>query len=336
MWDEKKIRIIDIAEELGVSTATVSNVLHGKTKRVSKATIEKVQRKLEERGYIPNMAATLLAQNDSKIIGVVVNDHSKYEGHLFEDPFIASAINNLSDEIENAGFFMMLKKAHAIQEIVRFASMWNLDGMVIVGFCEDEYQQLRDSIRIPFVVYDGFFENKGRICNLTIDDFDGGRQVGEYLRGLQHKKVLCIADNNICMDEQRYLGLCNGLGFKADFMLIPQDNKGRHSLYENKLSYIREYTAIFAVSDFYAMEIMIFLNNKGVAIPDDISVIGFDGTALCHQVSPTLTSIAQDSSYRAKMALKLIDKMKKEMDYKEDAVVPVRLMIGESTGVARR
>ena len=65
MWDEKKVRISDIAEELGVSTATVSNVLHGKTQKISDATVKKVEKKLEERGYISNMAATLLARNDS-------------------------------------------------------------------------------------------------------------------------------------------------------------------------------------------------------------------------------------------------------------------------------
>ena len=73
MWDEKKIRIIDIADELGVSTATVSNVIHGKTKKISDATVRRVQEKLVERGYIPNMAATLLSQNNSRIVGVVVN-----------------------------------------------------------------------------------------------------------------------------------------------------------------------------------------------------------------------------------------------------------------------
>ena len=75
MIKEERVRIIDIAEELGLSTATVSNVIHGKTKKISDRTVQMVQQKLEERHYIPNMAGLLLAQNNSRIIGVVVKDH---------------------------------------------------------------------------------------------------------------------------------------------------------------------------------------------------------------------------------------------------------------------
>lgn len=85
---EQRVRIRDIAQELGLSTATVSNVIHGKTQKVSPETVKRVQELLEQRQYIPNMAGILLAQNDSKIIGVVINDHAKYEGHVLEDGFI--------------------------------------------------------------------------------------------------------------------------------------------------------------------------------------------------------------------------------------------------------
>ena len=203
MWDENKVRIKDVAEALGVSTATVSNVLHGKTKKISDATVKRVQEKLNEMGYVPNMAATLLAQNNSRIIGVVVNDHPKYEGHVLEDPYVCSALNALSNEIDNAGYFMMLRKSSQISEIPVFASMWNMDGMIIMGFCQDDYQSLRDKIRIPFVVYDGFFVNDRNICNLMLDDYDGGRQVGEYIRNHGKKHVLCIADNKLSPDYDR-------------------------------------------------------------------------------------------------------------------------------------
>ncbi len=96
-----RIRIVDIAEELGVSTATVSNVIHGKTKKISDETVKRVQALLEERQYIPSMAGILLARNDSRIVGVVVNNHEKYEGKVLEDAFVSASLNALLFELEN-------------------------------------------------------------------------------------------------------------------------------------------------------------------------------------------------------------------------------------------
>lgn len=362
-----RIRIVDIAESLGVSTATVSNVIHGKTKKISAKTVEMVQRRLEETGYIPNMAATLLAQNDSHIIGVVIHEHEKYEGHIIEDPFIASSINELSHVLDASGYFMMIKTFTEIRQAAAFASMWNMDGMVLLGFCEDDYFSLRNEIHIPFVVYDGFFENKGRICNLSIDDFDGGRQVGEYFHKLGHRRVLCMADNDILMDQLRFEGFCAGFygvdgseddspsdGFGADAdtlytdashknisrsgtlcadrMLIPMQRDERVRFLEMHLAEIKTYSAIFAVSDYYAVEIMQFLMCHGVAIPNEISVAGFDGSPLCRQVYPSLTSVRQDSRERAVLAVKLLERMKQEPEYAEDVLLAVELVAGDSTG----
>ena len=93
--EQEHVRISDIAEELGLSTATVSNVIHGKTKKISDETVKRVQALLEERQYIPSMAGILLAQNSSKIIGIFLNDHEKYEGHTLDDVFIASSLKYL-------------------------------------------------------------------------------------------------------------------------------------------------------------------------------------------------------------------------------------------------
>lgn len=161
--EEKRVRIQDIAEELGLSTATVSNVIHGKTKKISEETVKRVQALLEERQYIPSMAGILLAQNASKIIGVFINDHEKYQGHTLEDVFISSSLNYLSTQIEEQGEFMMVKKAKKPEEILKFASMWNMDGLVVIGFCHQDYMYLRNHMHIPFVVYDGYCEKPERL-----------------------------------------------------------------------------------------------------------------------------------------------------------------------------
>lgn len=311
--ENQRVRIVDIAEELGLSTATVSNVIHGKTKKISDETVKRVQKLLEEKQYIPSMAGILLAQNDSRIIGVVINNHEKYEGHVLEDPFIASALNHLSIEIEQAGYFMMVKTTTKLNDIVKFASMWNLEGMVIIGFCEDEYDDLRNHMRIPFVVYDGYFENEGRICNLIIDNFDGGLQVGRYMKELGHQKALYLSDNAICVDLERYQGFCEGFGKEnTDIWIIPMQKQDRYRFYEERFDQISRYSVAFAASDYYAVDYMQFLMERGIRVPEDISIAGFDDNPICEQVVPSLTSVHQDGKERAREAITMLKALKQK------------------------
>lgn len=150
--EQNRVRIADIAEALGISTATVSNVIHGKTAKISDATVKRVEQELEKTGYIPNMAGILLARNNSRIIGVVMNDHVKYEGRVLEDGFVMSSLNALSREANEKGYFLMIKTTADIREIPVFASMWNMDGLILMGFCEADYEALRSQTRISFVV----------------------------------------------------------------------------------------------------------------------------------------------------------------------------------------
>lgn len=307
-----RIRIKDIADELGLSTATISNVIHGKDSKVSQETIKRVQELIEERGYIPSMAGILLARNNSRIIGVVLNRHTKYEDRILSDNFISSSLNELSLEIERAGYFMMVKTAAFYEEIVKFASMWNMDGLIIIGFCESDYKKLRESMHIPFVVYDGYLENTEKICNLIIDNYDGGFQMGEYLCKMGHRRAVCLSDNFICMDKERIDGFRKGFADgKADFIKIPLHKKERFQFYEqNYKKIIRDYTVGFAVSDEYAIEFMHFLQNKKVDIPGEFSIAGFDGTIMGEKVYPELTSVKQDIKERAKKAIEALAALK--------------------------
>lgn len=330
--DEKRVRISDIAEELGLSTATVSNVLHGKTKKISDETVRRVQALLEKRQYVPSMAGILLAQNSSRIIGIIVNDHEKYESHTLDDVFIATSLNFLSEEIEKSGQFMMIKKTTSHEEIIKFASMWNLDGMVLIGFCDEDYMYLRNHMRIPFVVYDGYCDNAQRIYNITIDNYDGGFQVGRHFKKLGHKRALCISDNCICVDKERYDGFCEGFGKEnCDFMLIPMKKSERLEFYHNNAERIGSYSAVFAVSDFYAIEFMHFLQENGISVPDEISVAGFDDTPMCTLVSPTLTSVKQDKSLRAKIAVEKLRELKERKEAETTIMLPVTLIERKST-----
>ena len=331
----QRVRIVDIARELGVSTATVSNVIHGKTKKISDATVKRVQKLLEERQYIPSMAGLLLAQNDSRIIGIVMNNHGKYEGHVLEDPFVAASLNALSIEIEKAGYFMMVKTTTNLSDIAKFASMWNMEGMIIIGFCEEEYNELRQFMHIPLVVYDGFFADNiddGRLCNLTIDNYDGGLQVGRYFQHLGHRHALCLSDNEICMDAQRISGFREGFGAEdTDLLLIPMQKEQRRAFYEQHFPFIKEHTAVFAVSDYYAIDFMQFVQEKGIQVPEDISIAGFDDTPICQQIVPPLTTVRQDSARRAASALLALKELKQGLPFQHPCMLPVQLVPRQST-----
>lgn len=329
---QPRVRISDIAEELGLSTATVSNVLHGKTNKVSEETVKRVQALVEQRQYIPSMAGILLAQNASRIIGVIINDHEKYEAHTLEDSYIASALNNLSTEIENSGQFMMVKKTSDPEQIIRFASMWNLDGMVLMGFCDQDYQYLRSHMHVPFVVYDGYCGQTEGICNITIDNFDGGFQVGAYLKRCGHRQALCIADNQICVDKDRYEGFCAGFGREnAGFLQVPMQKVPRRKFYTEHLGEICRHTAVFAVSDYYAYDLIQFLQEEGIRVPEDISVAGFDDTPLCTLVSPALTSVRQDVALRAQIAMEKLADLKQHKAVEPTVMLPVTFVERAST-----
>lgn len=327
----ERVRIADLAEELGLSTATVSNVIHGKTKKISDETVKRVQALLEERQYIPNMAGILLARNDSRIIGVVVNNHEKYEGRVLEDAFVAASLNALLFELERAGYFMMIKATQDWSEVERFASMWNMDGMVLLGFCDSDYEKLRARMHIPFVVYDGFFQADKGICNLTIDNFDGGRQVGAYLKEMGHSRAVLVSDNDICMDAERMAGFREGFSDgETDFLEVPMNREGRRRSYMENIGRIRACTAVFAVSDVYAAELIHFLQEQGISVPGEISVVGFDDNALCENCFPRLTTVGQDAKERARMAVHALRRL---WDGETDPIVealPVRLIIRDS------
>ena len=330
--EEQRVRISDIAQELGLSTATVSNVIHGKTKKISDETVKRVMALLEERQYIPNMAGILLAQNSSKIIGVFVNDHEKYEGHTLDDFFIASSLNHLSTEIEANGQFMMVKKAKNAEEIIQFASMWNMDGIVVIGFCDQDYMYLRNHMRIPFVVYDGYCENPERIFNITIDNYDGGCQVGAYFREREHTKALCISDNDICVDLERYQGFRDGFGpGTVDFLLIPMRKEERWEYYRHNLSTFQNVSAVFAVSDYYAMDMICFLQEQGIKVPEQISVAGFDDIPMCRMFCPTLTTVKQDGALRARIAVEKLGELKMGKLIQNEIRLPVSLVVRAST-----
>ena len=182
--------------------------------------------------------------------------------------------------------------------------------------------------------YDGYFEKCSKVVNLVIDHYNGGYQAGKYLKELGHKKALCIADNFICMDKERIEGFRKAFEPGETYRWeIPKTERERMCFYEDNYMQLlkRNVTAVFAVSDFYALEFMRFLQGKNIRIPEDIQIIGFDDNMASRESNPSLTTIHQEASLRAKAAIECLEAMRDGAEYKTEIVLPVDLIKREST-----
>ena len=101
--------------------------------------------------------------------------------------------------------------------------------------------------------------------------------------------------------------------------------------YREHLDLLRQYSAVFAVSDYYAVDLMQFLQSQGITVPGQISVAGFDDTPICRQVVPALTSVRQDSALRARLALEKLEAMKAGEEPGSTLRLPVTLIKRDST-----
>lgn len=330
--ENHRITIKDIAEELGLSTATVSNVIHGKTKKISDKTVAKVQEKLEKSGYIPNMAAILLAQNTSKIVCILLSDDISYEGKMIEDPFVSGMLGYLSKELNKNGYFMMLREEADICEIAKYASMWNMAGLILIGYCSVDYEKLREKMHIPFVVIDAYKSDMQRYSDVGLDNVNGGYIAGKYLIQMGHKKVMYLANVDEDCDHDRYIGLTNafkenGLEYNiANYKVLNPIKEKRMMRYEEIYKEIEDYTAAFLASDVLAIEFMNFLQDKGMRIPDDFSIMGFDDVYVAGIVRPALTTISQDLEQRSKKAVELLNELIEGKEKGRQELLPLKLV----------
>ena len=182
------------------------------------------------------------------------------------------------------------------------------------------------------MVYDGYCEKPERILNITIDNYDGGIQTGTYFRERGHKRALCIADNDICVDMERYQGFRDGINpGTVEFVMIPMRKEERWEYYRRNLSMFQSITTVFAVSDYYAMDLICFLQEQGINVPDQISVAGFDDIPMCRMFCPTLTTIKQDGALRAKIAVEKLRELKEGKPIQNEIRLPVSLVVRSST-----
>lgn len=335
------ITIKEMAEILGISPTTVSNVINGKTSEVSRKTAEKVQKLLEEYDYVPNMNARNLAQNHSRLIGIVLKSRKdKYE-NIFADPFHGELLGALESAIRANGYYMMLYTSEDIDEIVRNVVSWNAEGLILIGMLHDDYLRIKSKYKRPLVLIDSYTpKNIAKYVNIGLQDEEGGYLITKYLLECGHRKIAFLADNVEGVDYIRYNGHQRafqeyGLDADVDDLIVIRPSKyERQNSMQEIYEVAHKYTAFVCCSDYYAVTLMKYLRKRGLRIPEDISITGFDDNLYAQIVTPTLTTIHQDVSQRGRLAVEYLFKLINGWAAQTTNVfLPVHLVVRESVKV---
>ncbi|MFQ9516510.1 MAG: LacI family DNA-binding transcriptional regulator [Eubacterium sp.] len=306
------VTIKDIASATGVSATTVSNVINGKTGRVSQQTIQKINDAIKELGYVPNMSARSLVSRSSKVIGFVNHVLTKKDSNFMEDPFLSKFIGILEQVLRENGYYLMIRTVETPEQFQAFLRTWDLDGLFLAGIFKDDFFNAITAQTLPIVLVDSYV-HQDNVCNVGLEDFGGSNMATKYLIQKGHKKIAFasprIQDGGVLME--RFLGYKSALTEES----IPFDESivfecgmdlenTRHVA--DVLSDRPDVTAIVTTADFLAGNIMANLRKRGIRIPEDVSIIGFDDLNICSITHPPLTTVHQDMDLKGRLAVKFM------------------------------
>lgn len=187
----------DIADLAGVSMMTVSNVINGKTSRVSQKTRDKVNAIIEEYGYVPNLNARSLSNKKSHIIGIIISLDEKdvlLGTNYFENPYVSTMIGAIEKELQKNEYFTMIRSVSKNADIISLLKNWNVDGIIILYPAAGEYMaRLMDSATCPIATFDCELEHPNLI-NITSNDEKGLYLSTKYMINHGHSAIAFVAD----------------------------------------------------------------------------------------------------------------------------------------------
>lgn len=295
-----------IARMAGVSVATVSRVLNN-SDSVKPANRQKVLEAIEESNYQPNLLARQLRTARSSMILVLVSDIS--------NPFCAEVVKGIEEQAERNGYRILLCNSGA--DIARSrSSLQLLSGKMVDGIITmDAFSKLPELSqligRAPWVQCAEHDDN-GQISCVGIDDDVAAQSVVHYLAG-QGRQRIALINHDL---RYRYARL-RQQGYAHQ--LKEQQLAWQAIAYASELSFSAGKAAmnqllvgetrpdaVFAVSDTLAAGAMAAIQQAGLRIPQDIAVVGFDGSELADMVSPPLTTLAQPSREIGRRACELV------------------------------
>ncbi|RPH29790.1 LacI family DNA-binding transcriptional regulator [Buttiauxella warmboldiae] len=286
----------EVAKKAGVSKATVSRVLSGKG-YVSEATKEQVYKAIEEAGYRPNLLARNLALNKSQCIGLVVTN-TLYNGSYFSE-ILSQAAKKLAD---NGRQLILVDGKHSAQEereAIQFLLDLRCDAVIIYPrfLTVDEMDEIIEQHKQPIMVVNRKLRKHQSHC-IFCDHKGSGFLATKYLIERGHRAIAFITGS---MDSPTAIERLSGYKEALNqYDIGVNDNLIAHGKWspasgvaavESLLAHREKFSAVVASNDEMAIGVMKKLNDLGISVPDEISIIGFDNIPTAPYLSPALSSV---------------------------------------------
>ena len=291
----KPPNIKDVAREAKCSIATVSCVLNDRG-RIGKATQKRVKEACKKLGYYPSAAGRNLRSRKTESIGILFYPSC---AHIFRNVFYSEIMEGLEEELTKANQNLLLAGydiSTQNEELPKFIREGNVDGVIMLGGCPDEFKQKLSESNLPFLLLDTDISGVS-VDSVTSDGFRAMIDMVSHLYAQGHRKLLMfryVYDNY--NEISRCMGFeaeCRRLGLEAEVIKVKTNDEASEQI-QNQIKGNDPVTAICTVNDDMAADIMTKLMAAGVRIPDQVSITGFDDTEFSKNTHPPLTTIRID------------------------------------------
>jgi len=290
---EKTSSINDVAKMAGVSPATVSNVLTGR-KPVSAKLVKKVEAAVKALDYRADPLASMLRSGDAKIVAVLVPD--------LDNPFFTSVVSAVEQRLGQDSYEVIVASSHGGDSVERSKLKailaWRPAGLIIVP-CSDDFpgRELIEFFKTPYVIADRVTGNPNA-DTVSIDNEDAGAIGARHLIDLGHKDIL-IAASTLSLENIRQR--CSGASQVLRSRGLPEPaivelgstTEGASRTLSDWLDRNPRPTAIQALTNFTTLNVLATMAERGLRIPRDISLIGFDDYIWMRARATPLTAIFQ-------------------------------------------
>ena len=322
-----------IAEIAGVSAATVSNVINGNYNKVSEETRHRVEEIIRQNNFRPAGGPRL--KSSCRTIGLVLPFVGREPTFMLNHfgAYSLAVLDNLAGE-NNCR--LILSTGRSPQEVLSMMSDEILDGVIVEGAFLDYAMELNTGLGIPAVFVDTYTDDPDMVT-VNSDDYRGGFLMARYLIARGHKKIaMASPDYSEGVIHERVRGFCDacresGVPFDTSdiFLTDTKYNSGLNVGQDIALSG-KGYTAISSLSDDMAFWMSAGIRQCGMKIPDDLSMIGYDGIPEGTCFMPRLTSVDQNLFLKIETAGNYLLRMMDGETINAHDMLPVQIREGDS------